>query len=183
MAQEIPSDFWHRGNVYQCEGDTISGLINYDLNRELIQFKNDSISRIYTVKNIDGFSIEDTIYHDHREFLVYEREIREDVLVRNFFQYETTYKDYELLSREILVHTAKGSIINTGFSSDHRDVSYAFFLFKENTLYPIDVNKRSLLELFEGKEEQILNYMKVNKVRLSSRQDVVNLFEYYKTLP
>lgn len=169
--------------MYQCEGDTISGLINYDLNRELIQFKNDSISRIYTVKDIDGFSIQDTVYHDYREFLVYEREIREDVLVRNFFQYETTFKDYELLSREILVHTAKGSIVNSGFGTDHRDVSYAFFLFKGATLYPIDVNKRELLKLFEGKEEEILNYMKVNKVRLSSRQDVVNLFKYFNTLP
>src|SRR6187551_1468863 len=69
QAQKWPFELWHDGKIVLAEGDTLKGLVKYDLEQDLVQYSLDE-KRIeaFTAKRILFFEIFDTSVHKYRPF-------------------------------------------------------------------------------------------------------------------
>src|SRR4051812_40152036 len=69
IAQNWPFELWYEGKIALENGDTLRGMVKYDLQQDLVQytFKN-SAPEAFTARKILFFEIFDTATHRYRRF-------------------------------------------------------------------------------------------------------------------
>jgi hypothetical protein len=61
---------WHDGKIVLASGDTLTGLVKYDLQQDLIQYnaQRGNIVEVYTARKVLFFEIFDTTVDQYRNF-------------------------------------------------------------------------------------------------------------------
>ena len=67
-AQQFPFEYWHEGKVVLESGDTLKGLIKYDLQTDLIQVQYDKKAESYTARKVIFCEIFDATARSYRQF-------------------------------------------------------------------------------------------------------------------
>src|SRR5688572_26176927 len=68
-AQEWAFELWHDGKMVLTTGDTLRGLIKYDLQQDLVQYNNKKGSiQAYTARKVLFFEIFDSTVDQYRQF-------------------------------------------------------------------------------------------------------------------
>lgn len=68
-AQNWPFELWHEGKIVLVEGDTLRGLIKYDLQQDLVQFElANKRSEAFTARKVLFFEIFDATVQKYRRF-------------------------------------------------------------------------------------------------------------------
>lgn len=182
---QFPSEIWHDGEIVLTDGDTLKGLVKYNLETDIIQFSKDKKTiKTYTARKIVHFEIFDQTSDRYRNFyvlpynlngnykapiifeLIYEGS-RMSMLSREAVEYEVTNYPYSVAgtySRMVLVYT------NYFLTSDGNIVKFSG---KKKDLIHGPMSKRST---------EIKKFLKTNNIRLDRRSDVVKVVAYYNSL-
>jgi hypothetical protein len=183
VAQKWPSDLWHEGKVVLEKGDTLIGLVKYDLTQDLIQY-NDRRGNIeaFTARKILFFEIFDTTVRQYRQFyaLPYQSS-GTNYRVPVFFELLTEGK-MTLLTRESLEYRTYTSPYYFG-SYSRLVLVYNFFLLEENgDIVAFNGKKGDLLAKMGRKQEIVDDYMRENKLRIDDKADFAKVVAYYNSL-
>ena len=190
LAQNhFPSQLWHKGNIYDTDGQTYAGLVKYDLENNLVQLKNETIST-FAASNVSHFEIHNETNEGLRTFYSLPYSINANNETSVFFEVLTEGKDITLLSRDY-IETKYRSIGSKGFNGPTNDgikvdrefrLAFNYYFFKDNEIQMYSLNKKDLFAIFPGYEDEINLFMRKNRLEHDKRGDLLRITAYYNDL-
>ena len=159
QSGQFPSQVWHKGNIYLTDGITLSGLIKYDLESNLVQLQ--SPRRFYSLPYA----------------------INGEYETPTFFEVLTEGNDIVLLCREYISTDTRG-MNNWGpvgmnpFWGPQNNFGYRlafnYYFFKNGRL--------ERYSLKSGHDEEISLFMRKNRLEHDKRGDLLRITAYYNEL-
>lgn len=181
-AQEWPSDLWHEGKIVLVEGDTLRGLIKYDLQQDLVQYNlKDERTEAYSARKILFFEIFDTSVRKYRHFFALPYTTGTSYRAPIFFELLEEGK-LTLLSRESLEYRTYNSPYYIGSYSRQVLVNKYFFLDEEGNITEFVGNKNDLLNLMGKKADEVEKYIKANRLKFEEKYDFARIVAYYNSI-
>jgi len=182
FEQTLPIDLWHKGKVVLESGDTIHGLIKYDLD-DLLQVRHTNQLESFSAQKISYFQILDQSCKCTRQFISLPfakvGQYKSPVLFEVISDGKIT-----LLSRERVEAntTASGHIINP--PRIRRSLRNDYFLLNENGGIEIFSGKkeRDWYTLMESKAPEVSTYMKGSNLDFNKKYDLQKIIDYYNSL-
>ena len=180
-AQYFPSEHWHEGYLVTSEGDTLKGLLKYDLPNDLVQIEYRSRIQTYSSRKMTFFEIFDGVTENYRKFYSIPYNVNLDYKVPRLF--EMLYLgELSLLARETEVQEAI-SPASTQIYGTRRRLTHRFFFVDVNSkITPFSTKRNELLDIMAPKSGQIKSYIKNNKLRLDRIPDLVRITAFYNSI-
>jgi hypothetical protein len=181
QAQTWSFELWHEGKIVLAEGDTLKGLVKYDLQQDLVQYTyQNSQPEAYTARKVLYFEIFDELIHRYRRFFTLPFSTSPGYKTPIFFELLEEGK-MTLLCREFLEYKSQSSMY---MSYSRMVLSYKYFFLLENGEIEesIIVRKNDLLDRMGKRADEVEKYMKTNRLRVEDRQDLVRIVDYYNSL-
>lgn len=185
LAQDFPFDYWHEGRVVLISGDTLQGMIKYNIEGDAIQVENNEIIQAYSSQKILFFEIYDELFESYRQFYSLPYHVKSDYKIPILF--EVLYEGpMTLLARE---YTVEETIPQYGYY--YRGSNYAtrtrlafdyYFLNLKGHIEKFSLKKNDLYDILSKKSIEIKKYMKKNRLRHDKREDLVRIVAYYNSL-
>jgi hypothetical protein len=173
-------DYWHYGEVQMASGKKMPGYIKYQLDDNVISFKNQAqgISTIASSK-IKNFTIFDTLTKVNRRFCVLPVNQREFGTKSALFEviYEGTIS---LVSREKIIDkpyrsTTQPKTVN----QTYRGLEDDFYLVNERGKLKKFTNEQTLALVVKDDLKAIKDFIKSNQLNLQNRKDFATLISHY----
>lgn len=182
-AQQWPSEFWHDGKIVLVSGDTLRGLVKYDLQQDLIQLNSaDNHIEIYSARKILFFEIFDKTVHKYRQFFALPYTTTTSYRAPIFFELLEEGK-MTLLSRESIEYRTYNSPYYYGASYSRQIlVNKYFFLNDKGEISEFVGNKSDLLDMMGKKSEEVEKYIKSNRLRYDDKYDFARIVAYYNSI-
>ena len=182
VAQNWPSQVWHEGRVVLVEGDTLRGLIKYDLQQDLIQYNlPDKRTEAFSARKVLFFEIFDTSVRRYRQFFALPYNTPTGYRAPVFFELLEEGK-LTLLSREAIEYRTYNSPYYIGSYSRQVLVNTYFFLDEKGTITEFKGNKNDLLDLMGRKSKDVEKYIKDNRLRYDDKYDFARIVAYYNSI-
>lgn len=181
-AQEWAFELWHEGKIVLESGDTLRGQIKYDLQQDLLQYKQgQSIAQALTARKVLYFEIFDNTIRKYRQFFSLPYATNTDYKAPVFFEL-LAEGDLTLLSREALEYRTYSSPYMVG-SYTRLVLVNSYFLLKENgSIDPFEVKRAQLLSLMGRKSDKVEDYMKDNRLKVDDKYDLIQIVKFYNNL-
>jgi hypothetical protein len=180
-AQQWPFELWHEGKIILETGDTLIGLVKYDLQQDLIQYNAQRGNiEAYTARKVLYFEIFDTTVGQYRNFYA---------LLYNTTAAYRAPVFFELLVEGKMTFLVRENLENRTYSSPYYYGSYSrlvlvykYYLLQENGVITEFVGKKSdLLELMGRRANDVDAYIRENKLKVDDRDDFVKIVAYYNS--
>ncbi|NVJ87088.1 MAG: hypothetical protein HWE15_12325 [Algoriphagus sp.] len=191
FAQDkFPSQIWHKGNIYDAEGQAFSGLVKYDLDNNLVQLQNETIIT-FTASNVSYFEIFDEMYGGIRKFYSLPYSLNGDYETPVFFEVLTEGTDIALLCREYIATDSRnmgawGPVGMNPFWGPQTMMGYRlafnYYFFKDNQIQRYSLKKKDLFDMLPGYEDEISLFMRKNRLEHDKRGDLLRITAYYNEL-
>jgi len=181
-AQQWPFELWHEGKIVLETGDTLRGLVKYDLQQDLVQF-NDQKNQVeaFTARKVLFFEIFDSTEKRYRNFFALPFAATGNYKTQVFFELLEDGK-MTLLSREALEFRTFSSAYYYG-SFTREVLVYKFFLMDDKGNIKEFLGKKGdLLKLMGNKADPVDKYMKTNRLKIEDRNDFSKVVAYYNSL-
>jgi hypothetical protein len=181
-AQNWPFEYWHEGKLVLEKGDTLKGLIKYDLQQDLVQYTvEDKKGEVYTARKVLFFEIFDETVHKYRQFFALPYSNTSGYKTPMFFELLQDGK-LTLLAREALEYKTYSSPYNIG-SASRLVLVYKYFFLKENgDIEEFHGNRNDLLSLMGKNGKQVQKYIKANRLKIDDKEDFTKVVGYYNSL-
>ena len=181
FSQDFPSEMWHDGKLVLVSDQTISGLLKYDQVKGIVQVDRDGKVFTYSAKSIFHFEIYDITTESYREFYVLP------------YGLVTSYKApviFEVLVEGGLTLLSREYIMTKNIQSPYSIGSYAkevlaydyFFLDKEGNITKYTLKKKDLYNAVSKRQNQVIEYMKANRLHHDRRNDLVRVIAFYNAI-
>jgi hypothetical protein len=184
-AQEWPSDFWHDGKIILETGDTLKGLVKYDLQQDVLQYKrNDrqASGEAYSSRKVLSFEIFDGVSRKYRIFFALPFSNSGGYKTPVFFELLEEGK-MTLLTREQLEYRTYSSPYYFGGSYSRLVLVYRFFFLDEKgNITEFLGKKNDLLARMGNKAEEVEKFMRVNRLDITDRNEMTRIVDYYNSL-
>lgn len=186
----LPSQMWHKGNIYGTDGQTYAGLVKYDLENNLVQLQTETIST-FTASNVSHFEIHNETNDGRRSFYSLPYSLNGDNETPVFFEVLTEGKDIALLCREYIVTNyinmgTKGVIGNIPSSGLQTipvyKLAFYYYFFKDNEIQRYSLKKKDLFAFYLGYEDEINLFMRKNRLEHDKSGDLIQITAYYNQL-
>jgi hypothetical protein len=173
-------EFWHDGKIVLTEGDTLRGMVKYDMQQDLVQYSvRDSKPEVYTARKIMFFEIFDETTHRYRRFFSLPYAINPGYKSMIFFELLEEGK-MTLLAREYLEYKNQNSMYIT---YARLVLSYKYFFLNENgEIEEFKGSKSDLLDLMGKKADEVDKFIRKNKLRFEYREDLIRIIDFYNSL-
>ena len=177
-----PSELWHEGRIVLLEGDTLRGLVKYDLQQNLVQYtETNRKAEIFTARKVLFFEIFDETVHKYRKFYVLPYSNPSNYKAPMFFELLEEGR-ITLLSRELLEYRTYNNAFYGG-SYSRLVLNYYYFLLKEDgSIEDFRGNKNDLLSLMGNKGRTVEKYVKENRLDFDDKYDMAKIVAYYNSL-
>lgn len=193
----FPNEVFHEGEVTMNDGKVYKGLIKYDLNSDVILFKNREAQGIATfgANQFKKFTIYQINVEKYRTF--YTLPFRGDNGYRRPKIFEALYEgETSLVGREYIIE--RSTPISRGFN--RRSLFDPFFRPQDNfmttrylayKLFIVDQSggiellgktRRDVIRAFDGHHGDLRRFMKKSKTRVNRTEDLVEIVQYYNRL-
>ncbi len=182
-AQQWSYELWHEGKIVLETGDTLRGLVKYDLQQDLVQFDNQQNQvEAFTARKVLFFEIFDSTEKRYRNFFALPfAAAGGNYKTQVFFELLEDGK-MTLLSREALEYRTYSSPYYLG-SYTRLVMVYKFFLMDDKGNIKEFLGKKGdLLRLMGNKADPVDNYMKTNRLKIEERNDFSRVVSYYNSL-
>lgn len=181
QAQEWPFEFWHDGKIILESGDTLKGLVKYDLQQDVVQYDNQKGSvEAYTPRKVLLFEIFDKTSSRYRHFYSLPFALTGNYRTPVFFELLAEGK-MTLLSRESLEYRTFSSPYYYG-SYTRLILVYKFYLMEEDGNIKEFVGKKNdLLSMMGRQSKEVDDYIRQNKLKLEQPEDFARIVVYYNT--
>jgi hypothetical protein len=182
QAQNWPSEVWHEGKVVLLEGDTLKGLVKYDLQQDLVQYSvRDKTADVFTARKLLFFEIFDESVHRYRQFFALPFTTAGGYKSPIFFELLEEGK-MTLLAREFLEYKTISSPYYYGSYSRMVLSHKYFFLNEDGGIEQFEGNKNDLIDLMGKQGEEVEKYMRANRLRYEDKYDFAKIVAYYNSL-
>jgi hypothetical protein len=178
-AQVWPFELWHEGKMVLTSGDTIKGMLKYDLQQDLVQYTvNNSAPVAFTARKVLFFEIFDSSVSQYRRFYALPYTSSPGYKTPVFFELLEEGK-MTLLAREFLEYRSSGSMYVTG----RLVLSHKYFFMKENgDLEEFAGSKSDLLGMMGRQGDQVEKFIRANRLRFEYKEDFARIIDYYNSL-
>ncbi len=182
LAQQFPSQIWHKGFVVSQEGDTISGKVKYDMETNSVQVNMEFQMVSLSSHNTLYFKIYDKTVGNYREFYSIPYEIKPQYRTRIFF--ELLYEGpLTLLSREEITQETVPSTSIYGSSYVREKLTHNFyFLDNKGNIAYFSGKKNDLFMIMAKKERKIKDFMKNNRLKSDEVRDLIRVTAFYNSI-
>lgn len=182
-AQQWPFELWHEGKIVLLEGDTLKGLVKYDLQQDLVQYSiNDKKTEAFTARKVLFFEIFDQTVRRYRQFFALPFTTPSQYKAPVFFELLEEGK-MTLLARESLEYRTYNSMYYMGAAYSRQVLVYKyFFLGETGEIVEFNGNKNDLLDLMGKKSEDVEKYVKANRLKYDDKYDLAKIVAYYNSL-
>jgi hypothetical protein len=181
-AQQWPFELWHEGKVVLLAGDTLKGLVKYDLQQDLVQYTlQDSKAEVYTPRKILFFEIFDESVHKYRQFFALPYGNASGYKAPIFFELLEEGK-MTLLAREFLEYKTYSSPYSISSYSRVVLTNRYFFLKEDGDIQDFNGNRNDLLDMMGRNSKQVEKYMKANRLKLDDKYDFAKIIAYYNSV-
>jgi hypothetical protein len=181
-AQEFAFEYWHEGKIALESGDTLSGLIKYDMQTDLIQIRMDDKFETYTARKILSLEIFDQTVRKYRRMysLPYNTsgEYRAPVIFELLNEGKIT-----LLCREALEYKTVSSGFYYYGNYTRLVLVNKYFLLKENgSIVPFEGKRNDWLNFMGNRKDEVQRYAKKNRLDFDEKYDLIRIIDYYNSL-
>lgn len=182
-AQTFPFEMWHDGKVVLEEGDTIRGLVKYDLSQDLVQVNTKKRApEVFTARKVLYFEIFDISVNRYRRFFSLPFALSSSQYKSQVFFELLCEGKLTVLNREKLEFRTYSSPYFMGSYSRQVLVYQYFMLEEDGDIVEYDVTDRTdLLKPMGKKAEDVEKFMKKNRLRTDEKYDVAEIVEYYNS--
>lgn len=181
-AQEFPSEYWHDGKIVLEGGDTLRGLIKYDLDRDLIQYNiPDRKTEAYTARKVIHFEIFDTTTKRYRQFYTLPYVMTGTYKTPIFFELLEEGK-LTLLARETIEYRTMGSPYFYGSYSRAVLVFKYYFLNEDGAIQPFTGTKNDLFQMMGNRSKDVEDFIRANRLKFEDKEDFSRIIEFYNSL-
>jgi len=182
---QFPSELWHEGEVVLLQGDTLKGLVKYDLETDIVQYTRDKKTiKTYTARKLLHFEIFDNTSGRYRSFYVLPYNLNGNYQAPIIFELVYEGKKLTLLSREAIEYQVTNYPYSVAGSYTRLELVYThFFLTDEGNILRFDGKKKDLLRgVMARKSSDIKKFIKTNRLRVERRPDLVKIVAYFNSL-
>jgi hypothetical protein len=182
-AQNFSAEAWHEGYLVTSEGDTLRGLIKYDMETNIVQLIVQNVVKTYSSYKIYYFEIYDSIMGNFRQFYSIPYEVTTDYELPIIF--EVLYEGpLSLLSREAIVQeNVTSTSAYWGGSYVQNTVRYFYyFLDKSGNIRLYNRKKSELLAIMSRHQSEVKSFVKSNKLRLDDPRDLIRITAFFNSL-
>lgn len=183
QAQEWPFELWHEGKVVLLEGDTLRGLVKYDMQQDLLQYNGASGQKVvaYSARKVLFFEIFDNTVHRYRQFFALPFNTPAGYKSAVFFELLEEGK-MTLLVREALEYRTYTNPYYVGSYSRLVLVYKYFFMDDNGKIEEFTGDKRDLLDLMGKNADDVEKYIKTNRLKVDEKYDFAKIIAYYNSL-
>jgi hypothetical protein len=177
-------EMWHAGRIVLTEGDTLKGMVKYDLQQDLVQYTNaNENAEVFTARKVLFFEIFDKTVDKYRQFYALPYNAAKSPSYKSlvFFELLESGK-LSLLSREALEMRTMSTGFYGGYYSRQVLVNKYFFLDDSGNVIEFTGNKGDLLNMFGKKADTVEKYMRQNHLKLDDKYEFAQIVSYYNTL-
>lgn len=181
-GQQWPFELWHEGKIVLVTGDTLKGMVKYDLMQDLVQYDLPNVrTEVFTPRKVLFFEIFDKTVNRYRDFFALPYNATTGYRTSIFFELMEEGK-MTLLARESLEYRTYNSPYYFG-SYSRQVLEYKYFLLKEDgDIVEFTGNKNDLLDMMGTKSESVEKYMKANRLKFEDKYDLARIVAYYNSL-
>ena len=180
-GQYFPSEHWHEGHLVTVEGDTLFGVLKYDLENDLVQLERNQRIETYSSRKLTYFRIFDGVTEIFRNFYSIPYNVNINYKVPRIF--EMLYLgELTLLTRETIVQEAISPTSSQIYGTRRRLSHRYFFVDTKGKVTPFTNRKSELFDVMASKSGEIKTYIKKNKLRLDRMQDLVRITAFYNSI-
>ncbi|UII24627.1 hypothetical protein LVD15_14985 [Fulvivirga maritima] len=184
QAQDFPSEIWHEGKIVLLEGDTLRGLVKYNLESDLIQYSgNKKTIKAYTGRKLLFFEIYDETVERYRQFFSIPYSLNGDYKVPIMFEVLVRGDELSLLCREAIEYQVRSYPYSMGGTYSSYVLVYTYyFMSPDGTIAKFSGKKKDLLYIMKEKHSEMKKYIKENKIDVDKRSDLAKALIYYNSL-
>ncbi len=183
-AQEFSKDSWHNGYLVTTSGDTVRGLVKYDLEANIVQLIRSNVVKTYSSHKVFYFQIYDQIVDNYRQFYSIPYRVANDYEVPVIF--EVLYEGpLSLLAREAIAQeTVNNSSAYWGGGGYIRTVvQYTFyFLDKKGTIKVFSGKRADLLMIMSSHQSEVKKFIKDNRLKIEDIRDLIRITAFYNSI-
>lgn len=178
-AQVWPFELWHEGKLVLTSGDTLRGMLKYDLQQDLVQYTlNNSAPEAFTARKVLFFEIYDTSVNRWRRFYALPYASSPGYKTPVFFELLEEGK-MTLLAREFLEYRNSGSM----YIASRLVLSHKYFFMKENgDIEEFNGGRGDLLDKMGKHSEKVEKFIRANRLRFEYKEDFTRIVDYYNSL-
>ncbi len=183
-AQEFSTDIYHDGFLITQEGDTVRGLLQYDMEANIVSMIVKGKAKTFSSHKIFYFEINDSLLNTYRRFysLPYKVNYSYEIPILFELLYEGSLS---LLSREAVVQeTVNSTSAYWGGSSSIRSIvrhTY-FFLNAKGKISYFSGRKKDLYTIMINKQVHVKNFIKENKLLANDIRDLIRITVFYNSI-
>jgi hypothetical protein len=187
---QFPSQVWHKGNIFLNDGTTLSGLIKYDLDNNLVQLQSQTVDT-FTASNVSNFEIFDEIFGGIRRFYSLPYALNGEYETPTFFEVLTEGNDLALLCREYIATDTRGMSswgpmgMNPFWGPQNSfgyRLAFNYYFFKNGKMKRYSLKRKDLFAMLPGYDEEINLFMRKNRLEHDKRGDLLRITAYYNEL-
>lgn len=181
VSQSFSPEVWHNGQVITSDNDTLLGKLKYSFTDDVVILKTPRTIQTFNIKKIKKVAFTDSISRNTRVLKPFMYETSPDYKIPVLFEVMNE-GELSLLTRDFIETYTTSSSFNDGFLNTFQEhVVYMYYIDKSEIL-ALPGKKKQFLKLFGRYHSQIESYMKENSLRVYSRMDVRDIFNYYNTI-
>lgn len=182
-AQDFPFELWHDGKIVLEKGDTLKGLVKYDMQTDLVQIKeaNERLET-YTARKILFLEIYDETVRRYRRMYSLPYAISGEYKAPVLFELLEGGK-ITLLCREAIEYRTVSSGFYYYGSYSRLVLVYKYFLLQENgNIVPYLGKRNDWLDLMGNRKNEVQKYAKANRLDFDEKYDLSRIIAYYNSL-
>jgi hypothetical protein len=177
----VNREVWHTGNIYLKNGDTMKGVIRYDMDEQYVMLKEEETLKTYSVNQVESFELLDAEHGVFRWF--YALPVRDNRRGKELFFEMLVDGSKVLLCREDWVLRRPVGRSNMAWEAIQvRADSFYLFDRATQTLVPLLGSRKELLEHLSDHRDAVEQFIRERQLDLQSRADLLRLFYYYGKL-
>jgi hypothetical protein len=183
QAQEWAFELWHEGKIILSSGDTLKGIVKYDLSQDLVQFttRNDKRVEAFTPRKVLMFEFFDATVSKYRNFFSLPYSSTTSYGVLSFFELLTEGK-LTLLCRESLEYRTFNSPYYYGSYSRLVLIYRYFFMDDKGKIAEFTGKRTDLMNMMGRQAQEVDKYARTNRLRMENKDDFVRIIAYYNSL-
>ncbi len=199
FSQDLSTDVWHKGTIVLKTNDTLRGVIKYNIEDNILQYRYSNKMITLSPNKIISFYFYDELIKSNRYFRSleyspyssYKPEMFFEVLVvgklsllaREYISYETRMMNDPFLTNDPYYNMYSNSATNY---VTRRVVNYNFYFFdhgsKNENVVLYREKKKDLYRLMDDKEDEIKEFIKDRKILYNTRKGLSVITEYYNSI-
>lgn len=181
-GQQFAFELWHTGKTVLDTGDTLRGLLKYDLDKDILQVQANNKLESYTARKVLLFEIFDETVRRYRNFYSLPYALAGQYKAPVFFELLQEGK-LTVLCREVLEYRTTSSPYYFYGSYTRLVLVYKYYILRENgVIEEFRGKKNDWYELMPGKSEEIEKFAKQNRLSLDDKYELSRVIEYYNSL-